>query len=105
VIDWRREPAHPGDVIGVVAIQRTDEIGLVCAQHYGSLVRIAAFLPGQLVTLPGDTPKTEPERFTYFIAEDRAGAERQFDQYLRDAQDEGWVIPLSTGDRRVTPLT
>lgn len=101
MIDWRAEPAHPGDIIGVVALHRGTDVGVVCAQHYGSLVRVATFLPGVEIWLPGDTPKTEPEHHQLFPIEDRTGAERLFDQYLRDAQDAGWVIPLTIGAERV----
>jgi hypothetical protein len=96
-IDWTVEPAHPGDMIGATALRRADDIGLVCVQHYGSILRVATFLPGREIFLPGDTPKVEPERYVMLSTDDRVGAERQYSAYLRDAQDAGWVIPLSTG--------
>jgi hypothetical protein len=103
MIDWRKQPRYPGDTIAEVPIYRASEQGFVCVHHFETFLMVSTFVPGRMIQLPGDTPKTEPELSDTFEVEDRTGAEQCFDRYLRDAQDAGWVIPLSTGDDRVKP--
>lgn len=88
---WDEEPAYPGASIAEITLRKGDELGLVAIQHYGSKLLIAAYLPGGSVVLPGDTPKTRPDRSIWVMPENRLGAETVFDQYVRDARDQGWV--------------
>lgn len=88
---WNVEPAYPGASIAEINLRKGDVIGFVCIQHYGQKVRVAAFLPGRCSCPPGDTPKTDPERSVWVHVENRVGAETFFDQYVKDARDEGWV--------------
>lgn len=87
-------PKHPGDTVRGVLLRRGDEIGDVRIMSYsqaqeGMQVRVAAFLPGHTVELPGDTPKTEATLDCWHTT--RAGANRAYDAYLAQALADGWV--------------
>jgi hypothetical protein len=89
--NWDGEPAYPGAAIANIDLVKDGELGCVRIQHYGAKVRVGSFLPGDTECPPGDTPKTFPERSIWVHIENRVGAETFFDQYVKDARDEGWV--------------
>lgn len=92
-------PRYPGAAVRIVALRRGEEIGDVRIQHYGNNVRVAAFLPGRVVELPGDTPKTEPENYAWYPVPDRARrADEVFDCYLDQAKADGWVVVAGRTD-------
>lgn len=82
---------YPGDAVRITMIRRGNEIGDVRIQHYdvAGRVRVGSFLPGCVVESPGDTPKTEPEKHEW--CRTRAHADLVFDQYVGQAQAEGWT--------------
>lgn len=82
------EPKYPGDAVRILQLKRGDEIGDVRIQHYGEKVRVASFLPGVAVCLPGDTPKTEPERSVWCV--NNFAADALYDQYVQDAYADFW---------------
>jgi len=89
--DWNAEPEYPGIPIALIMLRKGRELGDVRIQHYGRKVKVAAFLPGICMSLPGDSPKTSPDRDEWFDVDNRVGAERTFDRFIRDARDAGWV--------------
>jgi hypothetical protein len=58
---------YPGAAVKITQLQQdsTGDFGDVRIMDYGkdsrTRYRVAAFCPGVIVDLPGDTPKTEPE--------------------------------------------
>lgn len=91
---WR-DAKYPGDDVRRVDVRRGDELGMVVIQHYGVSVRVGSFLPGDVQSSPGDTPKTWPERNEWFRV-DRPDfptcANDMFVRLLTRAQEDGWVI-------------
>jgi hypothetical protein len=90
--DWT-EPKYPGDAVRITMLERNgpfgEEIGDVRIQHYGAgKFRVAMFVPGIVIELPGDTPKTEPEFHQWHI--DKDVADEIFDEYVKCAIEGGW---------------
>lgn len=87
------KPGYPGDAVLIQRFTRREEIGDVRIMQYGTPAhdkfRIACFLPGESVFLPGDTPKVEPERDCWRNTE--AAARRVFGIYVRTATHAGWM--------------
>jgi hypothetical protein len=88
-------------------LHRADEIGHVCIQHYGANVRVAAFLPGRVYHVPGDTPKVEPNKAEWCSSSFKA--DEVFDKYIQEAyaclwqnyepeQSGGVTIDWSSGE-------
>lgn len=87
------EAKYPGDAVRVQLLYRGGhgrpvELGEVCIQKYDNVVRVGSFLPGVDVTLPGDTPKTIPEKYMHYRYDHPADA--QFEAYVQEAYDAGW---------------
>lgn len=83
------EPKYPGDTVRILPLKRGRETGDIRIQAYNARsFRVAAFLPGVDVALPGDTPKVTPER-SCFRATSYA-ADEEFDLYVQSAYAEGW---------------
>lgn len=86
------QPKYPGDAVLLQQFSRGEEIGDVRIMDYSdgckTRFRIACFLPGISVFLPGDTPKTESERDCWRNSE--AAARRVFGIYCRGAKQDGW---------------
>lgn len=87
--------AYPGAAVRVLTLKRADgnddfEIGDVRIQQWDDTksVRVGSFLPGNYVTSPGDTGKTEPEKSEWRSSSYAADA--VFDQYVKAAYDAGW---------------
>lgn len=86
--DWSK-PSYPGDTVRITRMRRGDELGDVRIQFYGpDAVRCAAFLPGYCVSLPGDTPKVEPEIAAWWNS--KVEADACFDNTVADALADGW---------------
>lgn len=112
--DWKK-PKYPGDAVRIHMLQRNDprfgpEIGDVRIQYYGTRansepdpsdkVRVATFLPGVVVSNPGDTPKMEPEFNNWYAASNVATANEAFDEYVRCAREGGWQDYNPNGSSR-----
>lgn len=85
------EAKYPGDAVRIRMLRRGDELGDVRIQQYSvtpQSVRVAKFLPGNEVFLPGDTPKTEPEQDEWCSSSWRA--DEVFDRFVQDAYNDGW---------------
>jgi hypothetical protein len=82
------EAKYPGDRVRSRMLIRDGELGEICIQQYDSKVRVGSFLPGNHFCLPGDTPKTEPERCEWFY--NNFAADEQFDKYVQDAYADLW---------------
>lgn len=87
---------YPGDTVRIVHMSKGDELGSIRIQDQSGAVKhpaynykIGMFLPGEVQSSPGDTPKVWPERHTS-VAE-RSEANAKFDQYVKDATAEGWI--------------
>lgn len=99
---WTK-PKYPGDAVRILMLYRGEgrdaEIGDIRIQDYGKSVRVGTFLPGDSVCLPGDSPKTEPEKSEWCTSSWQADA--QFDNYVQDAYAEGWqnYYPDQHGNR------
>lgn len=87
------EAKYPGDAVRIELLRRGDEIGDIRIQDYNERLtqayRVAAFLPGVDVCLPGDTPKTEPDKHQWDLSKREADA--HFDRFLAEAHRDGWV--------------
>jgi hypothetical protein len=84
------EPKYPGDSVRCLLLIRGSEIGDIRIQQYtetGS-VRVGVFLPGDHVCLPGDTPKTEPDKSVWCST--KPAADAAFDEYVQAAYADGW---------------
>lgn len=82
---------YPGDTVRVLALRRGREVGEIRIQQYSGgtqSVRVASFLPGNFVCLPGDTGKTEPEKHEWCSSEWQAN--EIFERYAHAAYAEGW---------------
>lgn len=80
---------YPGDAVRVQYLQKGEEIGDIRIQRYNEVsFRVATFLPGNAVCLPGDTIKVEPERSEWAPTKVRADA--LFDKFVVDASADGW---------------
>ena len=85
------EPRYPGDAARDAMFRRGDEFGLVKIQHYGvGSYMVAAYLPGRMECVEGDTPKTVPEKHRW--CETAEGANQWFEQYVRAAACDGWSV-------------
>lgn len=91
------EAKYPGDSVRVTYLEwpSTGEIGDVRIQTYvvgsdGKNFRVAGFLPGRTVELPGDTPKTEPS--CEFWTDNPEQADSWFALYVKRAQEDGWRV-------------
>ena len=56
--------------------------------------RVAAFCPGRVVELPGDTPKVEPEADIWCVTLDDASA--WFELYVDRERRDGWKLARTT---------
>lgn len=88
-------PKHPGDAVRHQLLSRDDpptELGDIRIMDYGEggkqRYRVASFCPGNCVTLPGDTPKMEPDFDHWCVSKDEANA--MYDEYMARAYSEGW---------------
>jgi hypothetical protein len=110
------EPEYPGASICTVRMiwPSTGELGEVRLMDYGSgskkRYRVAAFCPGRLVELPGDTPKVEPEADNWCTTLDDAKAwlglyvDRERRDGWKHADDPGARLSLH-GDGHVRPVS
>lgn len=80
--------AYPGETMRIAYFERSAEMGDVRIQVYETCFRVATFLPGIVVALPGDTPKIEPERSEWHTT--RRDADQAYDRFTRDARADGW---------------
>lgn len=95
--DWRT-PKYPGDSILYVGLVRGDEMGDVRVQWYGNglkqedgdSLKVGSFLPGEVQSSPGDTPKVWPERSEYVT--DKETAAKLFLAYVTEAVRNGWRV-------------
>lgn len=88
-------PKYPGDAVRSYLMKRNGETGSIVIQHFGRTVLVAAFLPGQTIQLPGDTPKRMPELSDYFDPSSGLGrvlADAEFDSYVEQAVRDGWLV-------------
>ena len=94
------EPEYPGASIRTFRMVRpsTGERGEVRLMDYGSdsktRYRVAAFCPGRIVELPGDTPKVEPEADIWCVTLDDASA--WFELYVDRERRDGWKLARTT---------
>ena len=94
VAKYGNEPEYPGESIRTVRMvwPSTGELGEVRLMDYGSgskkRYRVAAFCPGRVVELPGDTPKVEPEADNW--CETLADASAWFGLYVDRECRDGW---------------
>lgn len=86
---WTK-PAQPGGAVRITYLERAQELGDVRIQQYDRKYRVAAFLPGVSVFLPGDTPKTEPEVSQWCAFPDFA--DRAFERLVIQAAGDGWMV-------------
>jgi hypothetical protein len=94
------EPKYPGDAVRILPLKRGNEMGDVRIQAYmPAMVRVAAFLPGRDIFLPGDTPKTEPEKCEW--CENSFTADELFDTYVQEAYAAGWQNSSHATTRRM----
>jgi hypothetical protein len=88
------EAKYPGDAVRIQLLYRGGhgqpiELGDVRIQKYETVARVAAFTPGRCSgVFPGDTPKTEPDKYMHYRFADPADA--KFDEYLQEAYQDGW---------------
>lgn len=94
VAKYGDEPEYPGASIRTVRMvwPGTGELGEVRLMDYGSgskkRYRVAAFCPGRVVDLPGDTPKVEPEADNWCVT--LADASAWFGLYVARERADGW---------------
>lgn len=86
-LPWR-VPRHPGDDLVAQYLRKGGELGFVTIRQYGDSYEVAAFIPGLLVQLPGDTPKTEPEVSRWH--KDQGDAAWAFNDMVLEAVEDGW---------------
>jgi hypothetical protein len=87
------EPKYPGGDVRYLGLYHHGrrECGMISIQHCGRTVRVGSFLPGTCYNLPGDTPKTVPEKSEYFRADNQTDlADAEFDKYVQEAYADGW---------------
>lgn len=82
---------YPGDSVRQQLLIRGDECGDIRIQEIrADCWRVASFLPGFTIELPGDTPKMNPELDAWYYVSFRAN--ECFDLYLAQALADGWQI-------------
>lgn len=83
------EPKYPGDAVRKVMLHRYGEIGDIRIQFVSrGLVKVCSFLPGETTCMPGDTPKTWPEKSEWCTSS--FAADEVFDKYLGEAYEALW---------------
>lgn len=81
--------SYPGAPVLLVAMTRGEQEGDVRVQQYDDTrLRVASFLPGIVVELPGDTAKVEPEISQWVNSYEEA--ETVFLRYCEQARSAGW---------------
>lgn len=84
---------YPGETVRIANFKSVDgnDLGDVRVQRYApNLYRVAAFLPGIIIDLPGDTPKLVPERSEWSDTLDKAAM--PFERFVIDAIKDGWTV-------------
>ncbi len=90
------EAKYPGDVVRNLMLYRRDargrvELGDICIQDYGNVLRVGSFLPGLCEVHEGDTPKTVPEKQQHYRAANQGDlADGMFDRFVQEAYADGW---------------
>lgn len=82
---------YPGAPVLLKSLKRDGVEGDVRVQKYDEThFRVASFLPGVVVELPGDTAKIEPEKsqWVYGSIEE---AQEFFVRFIQEAEALGWV--------------
>lgn len=83
-------PPIPGHAVRIIYLKRGDELGDIRIQWMDAgSYRVGTFLPGNTVSNPGDTSKTEPEKNEWVGS--RSAADEIFDRYVAEARAEGWT--------------
>lgn len=81
-------PAYPGEIVRTARFERAGKLGEVRIRQYDRCFQVAAFLPGTVISMDGDTPKIEPEFHAWVDCE--LEANRTFERFTSDARADGW---------------
>lgn len=84
-------PEYPGASVRALHLRRGAEAGDVRIQYFRQdCYRVATFLPGVHVQLPGDSPKTEPESSQW--CDDPSVADGVFNRLVSQAFAARWEV-------------
>lgn len=83
-------PKYPGDTVREYRLLRADEPGSVVIQQWAvDRFFVGAFLPGYVIAVPGDTPKTNAN-YGEMVTGSRDDAAAIYAAYVKRALGAGW---------------